>query len=134
MKLTIPGNPPRKNDHWKTVPGKGGKPQIRLTKNGAAFRRAMVQAKHEAVRNGEEFPEGPLFQVWITMYVKTMRHLDDISIPNRDLDSAISPVLDALQHTRIIDDDIRVEIIHPPARFKDRDNPRTEIEVTTWSK
>lgn len=137
MKLIIPGNPPRKDDHWTMVRGKGGRTILTLTKSGKKFRFDVRNAIRGLLDQGETFPEGPLFAVAITMYVVQNRNLGDVTVPRRDVDSAISPVLDALQYAGMFgaepDADVRVEHLYPPRRFKDAKNPRIEIEVTTWT-
>ena len=141
MKITIPGNPPRKDEHWQPVAGRGRMAMLRLTPAGREFRAKVKKEVRRLVNSGEaKFPEGPLYCVQIDMYVVQNRHLEGgVTVPRRDLDSSISPVLDALEAAGVFgvaegDADVRVDELPSPRRFKDAKNPRTEIEVTTCKK
>lgn len=142
MIIVIPGNPPSKDNHWKPVVrrAKNGKvfPAIGLTPEGTKFRHAVRNHIRGLLDSGEQFPEGPLYALRIAAYVVKMRHLDEVSVPWRDIDSCISPTMDALEFAGVFgsdqDADVRVEHLYPPERYKDSKNPRIEIEVTTWTK
>lgn len=139
MKIVIPGNPPRKDDHWSPVVVSMRRAIMRITPDGREFRKKVKKEVDRLRSEGVPWPEGPLFAVQITSYVKQNRNLDggETVVPRRDIDSSISPVLDALESAAVFgikekDADVRVEHLYPPRRFKDAANPRIEIEVTTW--
>ena len=131
MIITLEGNPPRKDDHWTIANPRDRRAGMTLTKNGRTFRRRVREEVRAALKAGQNFPEGPLFAVRIVMYVKLWSHV--YNCPKRDIDSAISPIFDALEHAGVFENDVQVEHLYPPRRFKDAQNPRTVIEVTHWS-
>ena len=131
MVIVIPGNPPRKDDHWVPKVGAKRRPVMVISKDGTAWRKAFRTAMREAMES-QPIPTGPLFSVRIIMFVKNNRTLEDGTVmPYRDLDSAISPVFDAMEWAGLVDNDIRIAHLHPPERHKDWHNPRTVVEVKT---
>lgn len=129
IRITVPGNPPRKDAWYSSV-------RVRSKKTGkTVVRRALCKAAKDFQSRlnfaSARIPliDTGLWDVHLTIYVKTMRHLDDIDVPNRDVDSSISPVLDALKRGAVIDDDIRINKA-TLERAHDKERPRCEITLT----
>lgn len=134
LSITVPGNPPRKDDHWTIGRDqKTGRRTMMLTKNGRVWRDKGIVCTRQALVEQGIRPSRDLkarYAVLVVMYVPQWSAEHDC--PRRDLDSALSPTLDMLEAAGVFVKDMQVAHIHPPQRHHDPKNPRTQIEVTTW--
>ena len=119
VRIVVEGNPPRKDNWHKNVPGRG-RALSKVAKEWIGeLQVAWVKQRMPKINEGR-------WAMSLDIYVVQKAHLERESFPRRDCDSSVSPVLDALQRVGWLDDDMRIAPIlldkhHDPKR------PRVEI-------
>ena len=122
MRLVVPGHAPRKDAWVRNVAGRGRALTADAKDWISRLDFAWLQSRQTAIISGA-------WSMRIDIFVAQRRHLGDEMFPYRDCDSAVSPVLDALQRVGALDDDVRVAPITLD-RHWDRAYPRTEIVLS----
>lgn len=129
ISLVVEGPPPRKNERHEIVTPrhrKRGMPPAWL-KNSAAFDSFVLRTTNRWRRAGKPRANAGRWHVSIRNFWPTMRHLD-VDVPNGDVDSTVSQILDALQECRCVDNDARF-VSAWELNFYDRENPRVEFDL-----
>lgn len=131
LKLLIPRTV-RKNLSHRAVPGRGSQNEIvgklKLSSDSRWFRAYVKELCKE--QKWPKITEGA-WAIEILAYWETERTLDDDAFPNGDVDAPISPVLDALEKSGHIDNDVRFGPLVAD-HFYDPVNPRIEITIERW--
>lgn len=112
MTITLP-YPPTVNTHWRNVKGR-----TLLSKRGREYRKAVHQAALDDLPDGEWFHDETMtgrLHVLIDLYPPDHR--------KRDIDNVIKPLVDALMHAGVFEDDEQIDelrvkrfAVMPPGR------------------
>jgi len=122
--IIVPGKPPRKDAWTRNI--SGGKRGRALTKDALGWISELELVWRTC---GEDIITWSDWSLDLKIYVQLMRKVEDERFPWRDVDSAISPVMDALQRAGVIDNDLRIDRA-TLRRAHDPVNPRTVILLT----
>ncbi len=130
--IVVPGRRPRKNARGTIGRKASGGAPFRITPKATRSWRPLLYEIHTG-----EFVTKGLLEVTIRVYEDRLLHLD-VDIPQGDIDSTVSAVLDAIQPLPknrkhrippfVIDDDARIVDLHVFKRY-DKANPRIEIII-----
>lgn len=139
VRITIPGNPGdgavnAARRAYVTTSRKSGRTiaKTKKSKSAQTYEQRARVACMRATGDRESVRGAPTVRVTIHAFWPRQRHLsgtEDLALG--DVDAVIKAALDALEKSRIIDDDARV--IEVVARKSiDRENPRVEVDVKPW--
>ncbi len=125
IRIFVPGLPPRKDSWYATIIKRGKAIRI-LSQDAArwqdALHRVWARQRRPTIRTGP-------WQIVLRIDANRLRHLD-MDFPYRDIDSALSPVLDSLQRAGVIDDDMRLCAVSLRRGYSLE--PGTTIDLMPW--
>ncbi len=121
IKLAMPW-PPSVNDYWLIGQrGKQGRPMMFLGPRGRAYQidaLASILRQHGANRAD---------RIQERVRIEITAHAPDVR--KRDLDNILKPLLDALHHCNVIEDDSLIDDLRIRRGYVSRDNPRVEVLI-----
>lgn len=119
FQIVVPGNPPRKDAWTKNIPGKGHRGRA-LTEGSKAWIAKLARIWRSS---GEDMITWAEWRLTLTIYVQLTRTIESEKFPYRDVDSSVSCVMDAMQKSGVLDDDVRISQVvlmrgHDPTKLR----------------